>query len=183
MPAWSRDRMAGQPDRDDDGADAGRRAQQAEPPGAELEDVARIDRQQRRRAGRAARRKGRARSRRARSSRARYSGSRQTASSSVGLSVSVRCAGLGIGKHQQPAADHQAARRRRRRLRRRDAVEQAAGDRADDGGGLPGRANSRRPRWRSPRPARDWRPATAGGRAEEGAGDAEQRRARRRSGR
>ncbi len=45
------DRMSGQPDGDADGADAGRRAQQAETPGAEFENVARIDRQQRRGAG------------------------------------------------------------------------------------------------------------------------------------
>ena len=44
------DRIARKPGRDQDGADAGRRAQQAEPPRPGMQDVARIDRQQRRRA-------------------------------------------------------------------------------------------------------------------------------------
>ena len=167
------DRMAGQPDGDEDRADAGRGAQQAEAPRAEFQNVARIDRQQRHGAGRAARRTGRARSRRAPPSRPRCSGSRRTACPASASRRVLRWAGLGMEKTSSAGRRHQHRRGAVGDLGR-EAVEQAAGDRADDGRRLP---CGRIPGHRVGEILRRHQigDQRGRGRAEEGAGDAEDR--------
>ena len=120
---------------------------------------------------RAARRTGRARSRRARPFPSRYSGSRQTeCRASASRSRSLRRLG---DRQNQQAADQHEQRGDGVGYFRRQPVQQAARHRADDGGGLPGRGipGDRIGEILGRHQIGDQR---ARGRAEEGAGDAEQ---------
>ena len=180
MPAWSRIGWPVSQTATSDRADAGRGAQQAEPPGPEFEDVAGIDRQQRHRAGQkhgeeverdraehdllapdvAEAGKQRVEASACRSARAApASGSRRSAAS------------------RRPSARRRCRRpirpKGRRAGRRRPARRWSRSAR---------RTNSRPPRWRNPPWAPDWRPARPQpGRRRRGR--RRRRRARRRSGR
>ena len=158
MPAWSRIGWPVSQIGDDDRADAGRGAQQAEAPRPELQNVARIDRQQRHGAGQQHGEK-------VERDRAEHdllapdvaeAGKQRVERRLVGRAALRRLRDRKDQQRRPPPSARPRCRRRsrpkgRRAGRRRPARRWSRSAR---------RTNSRRPRWRNPPWAPDWRPAT-----------------------